>query len=314
MGEAKHFEDFMNLVSGGQEKIASTDSVGESLLEKLAAELGSGGDLPAKVPGAGAAAPAKEGDKQPAASSVTDAPSAVAAATDAVAVPQEVAAGADPAEKPAGEQTPATKPNEGVVISAGDGKSTKEVDGKQADAKAESEKTTGQTETAKHAAADGTVAVPEGEIEKTAEIIEAENVGRAMARAYADEMTKMASEQEYAEAYEILKEAELLDGYTIEEPELLKTASVESGGLEKIANKEVLGKKDIVSAAVEYIEKTAEMADEAGREAARKDFADAEAEVAAVPETEKTASAIDLLIKKGVLKVEEKPAETSVAA
>lgn len=307
-----HFEDHMKIVENGQEKTASASKVDGGLLQKLAAEIEKGAE-----------APSAEGQQAPAESSVTEANAAVVAQTDGVAVPQEVAAGADPAEKPAGEQPAATKANEGVVISASDGKATDANQLGKVPAAVATAATSAEGE--KQAAA----ASPkvEEKIEKTAEQKEAEEIGRTMARSYVAELQKIAHEEQYAEAVGILKEANLLVDYNIEAKPMVKEASEkkegERSGLEKIAETEALSKDDMIEAAVQYIEmaKQAEEADAAGREAAQEAAAEAPAEAAAaaaapateaapaapaVPEAEKTASdeisnAVRVLKEKGLI-------------
>lgn len=268
------FEDHMKIVTDSHKKTASAKEVDSSLLSKLAQELEAGA--------AAAAAPTAEGQVAPADTSVAGATPVVAGQTDAVAVPQEVIAGADPAEKPAGEVPAAVKPNEGTAISAGDGKVT--------DANQLHKTPEAVAEAAQPTNKDGApAAVPVTGGEKNASLKEAEEIGRSMARSYAAELQKIALDEQYAEAVGILKEAELLDGYKINEPEMSKEASDGKSALEKIAEKQPLSKADIVQAAHEVIElaKQAEDADLAGREAAHEFVAElvkkAEGEAEAAP-------------------------------
>lgn len=253
---AKGFEDYMTIVNDSHQKTAGSKDVNPGILSKLAQEL----------EGTGASAPKAEGEITGADSSVTGAATAVASATDAVAVPQEVMAGADPAEKPAGEKTPAIKPNEGTAISAGDGKVTDANNfSKEPDAVAAAAQPTNK---------DGepaAVPVAEGvKNTKTASVKEAEEIGRVMARSFVEETEKIAVDNQYSEALEVLKEAGLLKGYNIK-AEIEKDASANKTCLEKISEKLPLSKTDIVTAAQEFVtlEKNAADADEAGRKAAR---------------------------------------------
>jgi len=257
------FEDHLNTIEAGYSKTAASrqkSDSGNNLLAKLAQELGLGDDKNeaakatasgAPVAGAGSGetvtdpkAPAAEGEVIPAASGVTGASDAVSDATDAVAMPQVSLAGGVPAVMEAG-----SAPNPEVVvmpvISAADG--------------------VAQTATDLHRTAEAVVAAAEG-----GDAQEATKIGKLIAKAFQDELQKSAKDQEYTEALEILKEAGLLEGYSIKNPGLEKTASSE-GYLEKIASMQKLSKDDIIGAARELVEfnKQAADAEEQGREAAR---------------------------------------------
>lgn len=263
------FDDHMTTIEAGHSKAASATAnaeAGENLLSKLAAELGMGDDKNQAAaagaqgaPEAGApagtstendVAPAAEGEVIPAASAVTGAAPAVAAATDAVAMPQVEMAGGVPAVAEAGS---APNPEVAVmpIISAG----------------------TGDAQTANDLArtpeAVAAAAVNESE-EEMAEAGEAEKVGALIARSFQATLEKSASDEEYSEAVGILKEAGLLEGYNIQDEGIAKTASVADGYLEKIANMQPLTREDIVGAAYELgdFQKQAELADMEGREAA----------------------------------------------
>jgi hypothetical protein len=285
------FEDHMRIVEGST-KTASASKVTPSLLDKLAAEMAV--EAPAKA-------------AIPAATTVIEAAPAVVAASAAIEVPQTTIVGGDEAEKAKGEQAAPTKPSV-LAISAGDGKPVP------------------IATFSKDPAAVAEAAEPTS---KTASLKEAEEIGKVMAHSYIAEMRKIAVDQQYSEAVEILKEAGLLEGYNFEK-EVEKTAEAKESSLEKIANHQPLTKDDIVSAAIEYsgLEKQAADAEEYGREQARKYFADlvkkAENEVeeeaseedkkedeaeAKKKETEKKSSdaafekAVNVLVKAGIVKV-----------
>jgi len=264
------FDDHMSTIEAAHSKTASVNqkaSAGNELLAKLAAELGLGDDkneaaaaTAQGAPEAGApagestetdAAPKAEGEVVPAASGVTGAAPAVAAATDAVAMPQVAMAGGVPAVAEAG-----SAPNPEVVvmpvISAADGK-------------AETANDLSRTPEAVAAAAEPTVKGDNSVEEK-----EAEKIGQLIAKSFQTSLEKSASDQEYSEALGILKEAGLLEGYNIKDEGVEKTAGAKEGFLEKIANMQQLTREDIVGAAYELVDfqKQAELADQSGREAA----------------------------------------------
>lgn len=90
--------------------------------------------------------------------------------------------------------------------------------------------------------------------EKTASLLSACASGRAMARAYADELQKVAFVNQYTDAVGILKSAGLLDGYNLVDESMDKTASAPSFScLEKLASGADLSYADIVGAASEYV-------------------------------------------------------------
>jgi len=262
------FEDHLNIVESGQEKVASAPKVEGTLLDKLASELGitektaevkappeTGGEKTAPGgAGAGASvtdgkAPAAEGEVQPAASSVAGAAPAVVAATEGVATPQTEIAGGNAAEAAAGEQPAATKPNEGLAISAGDGV------------------VTDANHLHKTPAAVAAAARDAGGAmgEKTA--AEATAIGVKIAETFQAHLEKSAQDSEYTEALGILKEAGLLEGYNINDQGLTKEASAPVDYLEKIASKAELSREDIIGAAYQAIEmqKEAEDAEAQGR-------------------------------------------------
>lgn len=298
-----HFEDHLNRITG-MDKSASASKVTPSLLDKLAEELagGSAGAVDATSKAAVSA------DADPSAAAA-----AVVAATDAIVVKQTTIAGGDQTEKEKGETSPAAK-GTNLDISAGDGKVTHAID-------------LNKEPAAVAKAAEGAGNAPAGE--KTASDKEAEQIGRTMARSYVDEMKKIATDNAYPEALEILKTAGLLEGYDIKDS-IEKTAGETETALDKIAALKPLQREDIVAAAQEYVElqKQASDADAYGREEARKYFAglvkQAEEESKAEmkkeekdeekkedkkeKETEKKASdeavakAVQFLVAKGVIK------------
>ncbi len=261
------FDDHMSTIEAGHSKTASANTkaeAGNDLLSKLAAELGMGDDKNkataetaqgAPEAGAGAgestemdAAPKAEGEVIPAASGVTGAAPSVTSATDAVAQPQVAMAGGVPAVAEAG-----SAPNPEVVvmpvISAADGK-------------AETASDLHRTPQAVAAASEPTNKGDDNMEEK-----EAEKIGRLIAESFQATIEKTARDREYVEALSILKEANLLDGYKINDEGINKTASDEDGYLEKIANMQPLNKDDIIGAAYEFVEfaKQAADAEEQGR-------------------------------------------------
>jgi len=229
------FEDYLNDVSSGQSKLASLGSTaGGGILAKLAAELD------------GAGAPVAEGQVTPANAPITGAAPATVAATEGVAAPQLALAGADPQEAVQGEAAAPTKPNQGVVISAGDGTQTD----------ANNLNKTPKAVAVAAGPGDSTAApasAPATEEEKTAAYL-----GEVIADSFLDSLIKQAEEGEYAQSLGILKEAGLLDGYDIVDDAMDKTAGQydydEELGLEKIANSEVLSHQDIINAASEVLE------------------------------------------------------------
>jgi hypothetical protein len=231
------FEDHMRIVEGSHTKTASASKVTPSLLDKLAAEMAGAVEAPAT---AAVAADA----------TVAEAAPAVVAATEAIAVPQTTIAGGNEAEKVQGMQPAPSKPA-AVIIGDGD------------------KKVTDSQNFSKEPAAVAEAAKDSGGSEKTSSDKEAEEIGRTMARSYVDEMRKIAVDEQYSKAVEILKEAGLLDGYKLDET-LEKKASEETSALDKIANQKPLTKEDMVKAANEYTElsKQAEEADAYGRQQA----------------------------------------------
>ena len=259
------FEDHIKIVESSHSKTAGsrmTNKSGDSLLKKIAEEL----NLTAP------AAPTAEGEVTPAASSVAGAAPAVVAATEAVSMPQVAIAGGNPEESAAGEIAAVTKPNEGLAISAGDGKVT------------DADNLNKTPESVAAAAIggggdEGSAAVPSPEVASSVpdqslgsdKTSEAEKIGQLIAKSFQETLEKQAEENDYVEALGILKEAELLDNYDIKDEGMRKEASYRPGCLEKIANNKSLSRNDIIGAAVEFVEmqKEASYAEEKGREDAR---------------------------------------------
>ena len=192
------FEDHMNMVSSGHQKTAADAKAGKvspNLLDKLAAELNLEGEKD-KAAASGAAAtesaqanaPKSEGEKLPADSSVTGANAAVVAATDAVALPQVAAQGGNIAEVVKGEIPAASKPAESGVISDGAGAIT-------------TQNSFGKTDEAVAAASrDGGGAG--ADVAK-----EAEFIGKKIAQSFQATLEKNASDQEFSECLQFVKEA-----------------------------------------------------------------------------------------------------------
>ena len=274
---ASSFEDHMQIVEAGHAKTAGGDPKNGngdgSLLDKLAQELGIEGEKTAQVTAPGA--PTAEGEVTPAESTVATAAPAVVAATEAVATPQTAIAGGNPAEAAAGEVPAATKTNEGVAISAGDGKVTDATNlHKTPEAVAAAARGGGGDEGAAAAAPAPEKAsqVPDNDLEGTKTAAEAEKIGKTIAASFQAELEKEAENQEDATAVKMLKDAELLEGYTLKDEGISKTASeLPTGCLEKISKKQPLNRKDIIGAAYELVEleKDAEDAEKQGREDAR---------------------------------------------
>ena len=282
------FEDHLKMVEAGHDKTASKKAGGKadaSLLQKLAEELGEG------------AAPVAEGEKEmPGQNPSTTSPE-VSGATDGVINPQLVVAGGDPARQAAGMVAHVVAPiAPNPPIATGEATVT--------DAQ-----NLNRTPAAVAAAERGVG----GEAPEAAE---AEKIGRLIAQSFQDSLQKSALDEQYSEALEILKSAELLEGYEIKDEGINKTASIVAGGLDKIANLQPLSKEDVISAAVEYLdlEKQAAAADAAGREDAHNfvDFVSSIQQNAAEEggENEKVASlmqdqdvvnAVNVLKAKGLL-------------
>jgi len=247
------FEDHMNTIEASHSKSAAAKKnalSGNDLLAKLAQELNLNEPEKTINEAISEAAPSKEGEVIPAASTIAEANSDVEEATDAVAMPQVMMAGGVPADMEAGS---APNPESLImpVISAADGNIQTAND-------------LGRTPEAVAAAAEPT---SKGVV--SAEEMEAEKIGRLIAKSFQEALEKSAYDAEYIDALNLLKEAGLLEGYNIKGVEIEKTASAE-GFLEKIANREKLTKDDIIGAANELIEfnKQAAIAEEEGREAA----------------------------------------------
>jgi hypothetical protein len=166
-------DHFIQIVEGGQEKTASNNSseVNSSLLDKLAAELGAqDAAIPAESP-------------------VTAANPAVASATDAVAVPQEVAAGAALGEKPAGEvKKPAKSDSPTISSDASDVQTANEMNKEDA-------------------------AIAEDISKTSSDVQYGRQVGKEMANAFYQEMEKRSFDEQYEYSRAILDEAGLLENY-----------------------------------------------------------------------------------------------------
>jgi hypothetical protein len=286
------FEDHLKMVEAGHDKTASNKNVGRtdaSLLQKLAEELGEG------------AAPTAEGEKElPGKNPSTTSPE-VSAATDGVINAQMVVAGGDPARQAAGMMPHVVAPvGAAVPIATGENTVT-------------TAENLNRTPEAVAAAGRGAGGEQGGKLESAAE---AEKIGQLIAQSFQATLEKSAEAQQYAEALEILKSAELLDGYEIKDSGISKTASVISGGLEKIANNQPLSREDIISAAAEYLdlEKQASAADAAGREDAHNfvDFVNSiqqnsaeegkESEkIAGLMQDQEVVNAVNILKSKGLL-------------
>ena len=287
MSESKRkssFEDHLNIISSanGQTKTASVKTGGADLLAKLAAELGinkeaEGGTIPLV------------GEKAPAEATPAGANAAVVAATETLVTPQLVMAGGNPAVVAAGEIPAASAVPQEPIISSGTGD-------------AQTAQTLNKTDEATAAAARGaggsgetgklqSAAVAQNpESEKNA--AEAVKIGQLIAKSFQETLEKQAEDVEYAQALQLLDQNGMLQGYKINDMPMTKTASYEAGCLEKLANKQAVSRKEIISAAYELLdlEKQASDAEEEGRQQARDLVAlmtkIAEGEEAAKEETE----------------------------
>jgi len=245
------FEDHVQTIESSHSKTASLNQKsksGNDLLTKLAEELGLNTAASDAASAAAGAAPTAEGEVLPAASTIAAANPAVEAATDAVAMPQVTMAGGTPVVMEAGS---APNPQQIInpVISAADGNLM----------------TAQDLNRTPEAVAEAAQPTAKGETE-----VEAEKIGRLIAKSFQETIEKAANDQEYSEALDMLKEAELLSGYNIKDSGMTKTASYD-GFLEKIASNQPLTRDDIIGAAHELVEfnKQASLAEEQGREAAQ---------------------------------------------
>lgn len=250
------FEEHLNIVSSanGQTKVAAAKSGSNDLLSKLAAELGIGKQAeestetstPSTIPLVGA--------KTPAEATPAGANPAVVAATEQIATPQVVIAGGDPAVAAAGEIPAASAVPQEPIISSGTGD-------------AQTAQTLNKTDEAVAAAARD--AGGSGDAEKNA--AEAIKIGQLIAKSFQETLEKQAEDAEYAQALEFLQDRKQLDGYKINDNPLTKIASYQEGCLEKIAKKQPVSRKEIISAAHELadLEKQAADAEEEGRQQAR---------------------------------------------
>jgi hypothetical protein len=255
------FVDHLNIVESGREKTASSKvsgKEGDSILAKLAAELGVG------------KAPVAEGEKEVSTKDVTGVSPAVSGATDGVADPQLALAGTDLARQAAG-MVPHLQGdiNTPVAISTADGD-------------AQTAEGLNRTDAAVAAASREAGGKQGGELESAAtrhpEAVEAEKVGQMIARSFQQTLEKDAADAEYSQSLNILDQAGLLANYNIVDQSITKTASVEEVDiLEKIANNQPLTREDIVIGARQYleVEKLAAQADAEGRELAHKAVAEA---------------------------------------
>jgi hypothetical protein len=188
---SRGLDDYMSIVEQSNVKTASAktsrfslDSI-TKLAEALAAE-----EAPA------AAVAVAQANAVPAAATVVEAAPAVVAATAAVADAQVAIAGGDLAVAAAGEMPAEAKQNVGVVISAADGN------------------VTDANHIGKDPVAVATAAGDESQ-EKMAELKRAEEIGAVMARAYVQEIEKIASDRQYEDAKDFLTERGLLEGYKV---------------------------------------------------------------------------------------------------
>jgi len=293
------FEDHLKMVEAGHDKTASQKNTGKSdasLLQKLAEELGAG------------TPPVAEGQKEMPGQNPSATSPEVASATDGVINQQMVAAGGDPARQAAGMVPHLTAPV-GAAVPIATGENTLTI-----------AENLNRTPEAVAAAGRGAGGEQGGKLESAAtrhpEAAEAEKIGQIIAKSFQASLEKDAENQQYADALEILKSAELLEGYEIKDEGISKTASIHTGGLEKIANNQPLSREDIISAAAEYIdlEKQAALADAAGREDAHNfvDFVNSiqknaneegkdNEKVASLMQDQEVVNAVNILKSKGLL-------------
>jgi len=241
----------MQIIEAGHQKTAGAKGgakLQSSLLDKLAEELGAMG-----------------GETIPDNTTVVGTDPAVDGAMDSVIVPQSVLAGGDPAEVAAGEVPAAATPTDpNLVISDGDGTAT--------DANNFSRTPEAVAAAAGEGGGDESgMAALEGVSESAAIDEQAAEIGEKIASAFQYTLAKQAEDQMYTEALEILKEAGVLEGYSIHDMGLEKTAELEENYLEKIANRQQLTRTDIIGAAHQVVEfeKQAALAEEMGRNDAR---------------------------------------------
>jgi len=197
MDKRKGLEDFMNIVEESHSKTASAkpEKFNAALITKLAEEL-----VKEEPKAAGGAVAAATAGAKPADSSVAGAAPAVVGATEAATATQLALAGANAAEPIKGETVPATKPNEGVIITDAAGKVT--------DSNALNKAPASVVAAVEPTAKDSSV-------EKTGELKRAEEIGATMAQAYVKELEKIAFERQYNEALEYLQSRGVLEGYNI---------------------------------------------------------------------------------------------------
>ena len=250
------FEDHLNIVESGREKTASTKVSGKSgdtLLDKLAAELG----LVGKPPVA-------EGERELAGQNVAAIAPEAAAAVDGVANPQLAVTGTDLARQAAGMVAHLSGDiNTPVAIATGEGTTI-------------TAESLNRTDAAVAAASRGAGGAQSGKLESAAtatpalnEEKEAEKVGQLIARSFQQTLEKDAADAEYSAAINILDQAELLSNYSIVDQSITKIAeeSQSYDVIEKIANNQPLTRQDIILGAQQYleIEKLASQADAEGR-------------------------------------------------
>ena len=253
------FDDFISIAESGQTKTASLmNSADNGILAKLAEEL--------------------EGTIIPAASSIAGGNPAVLQQIEDAADIGLAMIGGNAEEAAAGEIPAQAIPNQGVVISAGDGEVT--------DAN-----NFGRTPDAVASAAGDDSSTPAPAQTETEKV--AAELGASIADSFYQSLVKQAEMEQYSEAVTMLKEAGLLDGYDFDGMD--KTAGQEGEdefyALDKLANLEDMTYNDMIKAASElnalveldYLEKEAE---DYGRQLAHDYAAEIEQEDAEILEKE----------------------------
>jgi len=258
------FESHLNIIESGHNKTASARmGSSNSLLAKLAEELGVMDDEAAAAGVAPAGAPIVEGQVYNGDSGVEGVNPAIQSATEGVYAPQLEMAGGDLEGMEAGELPAAILPNQGVVFSAGDGDVS--------DANSMH-----RTDLAVAEAAD--VPLTDEEVKVA---YEADKIGRMIAESFQDHIEKTALDRQYAESLQYLNDEGLLEGYSVNDVSGLdKTASLAGldGSLEKLANNNPMSKREVIAAAIEYseIQKVAAEQEYEGRTDAREYAAEIE--------------------------------------
>lgn len=233
----RHFEDFMTT---GQTKTASAPVIKTDLLAKIASAIGEpnladNAAAAAAVANSGMATgvpgmPVMGQIVNAGAQSVGSPAPGVVEATDGLINPQIAAAGGNPAAQAVG-----SNPGVGTVspVRVSDGTVEGGIEENMAIVNSV---TNGSPVSA----------------EKTASLVDACDMGRAMARSYSDELQKIAFFQQYEEAASLLKQAGLLQGYDVAGMD--KTASAdEFYALDKLASGADLSFNDVICAANEYL-------------------------------------------------------------